>query len=1115
MTRPDPATERQIAAADPAGSTWVTANAGSGKTRVLIDRVARLLLQGVEPQQILCLTYTKAAAAEMQIRLFQRLGEWAMRPDDALRRELVALGEGGGLADNDLAAARRLFARALETPGGLRIQTIHSFCAGLLRRFPLEARLSPGFTELDDRSARQLRGRIIEDMAERLAPDALAGMAEIYSGQDMGDLAAQVASNAAGFEPALSRNDCLLRYGLTSDTDTAQIMAGVISEDSRRLVEQAIPVLAKGLSSDIKMRDALALFLTEADPRRQFAALQAAYLTKKDGSLLKKPFTKNTITALGDLHGPLIDLGNRVEQGRRALAALAAAEKTLALHRFAQAFLPLYKEAKSRRGALDFDDLIARSIALLTDPKVAAWVLFRLDGGIGHVLVDEAQDTSPGQWRVIELLTAEFTAGEGAGKGARTLFVVGDKKQSIYSFQGADVAAFEEKHQQFEESFRAARLPFETTELLWSFRSAPAVLRVVDQTFAGGFASAMGQRVEHLAYRAGMPGRVDLWPLIEPVEKTSDDDWENPVDLISETHHAAQLATRIATEIRRMIDTRVQIDDGQGKSRPVHEGDFLVLVQRRSDLFHEIIRACKKAGLAIAGADRLKLGGEMAVKDLRALLAFLTTPEDDLSLACVLRSPLFGWSEDALFRLAHGRKGFLWEALRNHEGPSEARQILGDLLDQADFLRPFDLLERALTRHDGRRRLLARLGEEAIDGVDAFLAQAMAYEETGVPSLTGFLVWIDSDSVEIKRQMDGAGNRLRVMTVHGAKGLEAPIVILPDTVDRRPQDRDEVLRLGDGTAVWKVPATEAPPIVAEVMEDRRHNSADESARLLYVALTRARNWLIVAGAGKAEVETTAGPKEDTALSWYRLVERAMQACGADRQADGTLRVESGEWPPDAPAAVARPAPQARQLPDWIAQPAPPVADRPRPLSPSDLGGSKVLPGEGDGLPDDTAKARGTALHLLLEHLPKAKRDAWPLLAARLVPDRALCDDVLAEAAGCLDQPGLGWLFAPSVLAEVPIVAQLGAREMAGTIDRLVIDTERVLAVDFKSNAVVPADAAAVPEGLLRQMGAYAEALRQIYPGRRVDTAVLWTRTAGLMPLDPDIVSAALHRAAIP
>ncbi len=1105
MTRND-ASERQVQASNPADTVWLSANAGSGKTRVLTDRVARLLLRGVEPQHILCLTYTKAAATEMQNRLFRRLGEWAMKPDAELHRALADLGDDTSHAPGALAKARQLFARAIETPGGLRIQTIHSFCATLLRRFPLEAGVSPQFTELDDRAARLLRENIIEEMAEFRAPEVMAEVARAYTGEDFTALMEQVSAKRAGFAKPLTEAQSRDLFGVPATETPQTLLADVLLGYEADMIAHILPALQNGGATDSKTAAKLAA-LDLANPNlATLSALESALLF---GGTAKAPFgakigtlpTKATQKLIGN-HLPQLDaLMLRVESARPRRIALQAAQKTDILHRFAAHFLPLYESAKAARGFLDFDDLITRAKALLTDPSVAAWVLFRLDGGIDHILVDEAQDTSPDQWRVIELLSAEFTAGLGTRDETRTLFVVGDKKQSIYSFQGADVAAFDEKQADFKASFLAAQQNFVPLELEYSFRSSPAILRVVDDTFADRFPKAMGASVHHLAFKSDLAGRVDLWPLLEKSEDPKDENWEDPVDLISETHHAARLADKIASHIKALIDQGAQIPTDNGP-RPLHAGDVLILVQRRSALFSEIIRACKKADLPIAGADRLKLGAELAVKDLAALLSFLATPEDDLSLAALLRSPLCGWTEAELYALAQPRKGFLWETLRDSSDHPETLSMLQDLRDNADFLRPYDLIERALTRHDGRRRLLTRLGPEAEDGIDEFLSQALAFERNEIPSLTGFLIWLETDDIEVKRQMGSEGHRIRVMTVHGAKGLEAPVVILPDTCDRTPQDRDEIYTLEDGTPVWKTPSDESPAPIATARTLRKDKAEEESLRLLYVALTRARTWLIVCGAGEA--------KKDGA--WYKLVQQGMQAAGTEAIADGALRHSFGIWPDFAPKQSLT-KPEWIELPLWATQAAA-APERPaQALSPSDLGGAKVMPGEVDGSGEDAAKARGTALHLLLEHLPNAPRTDWPALSATLIPDTSQRAALLSEAEAVLT--ALPHIFTPETLAEVDFTANFNGQPLQGTIDRLLIAPDHILAVDFKSNHRIPATAADTPEGILRQMAAYAEALHQIYPDHRIDTAILWSRTATLMPLPPDIVRAAMQRATIP
>lgn len=1120
MIKFDEATLAQVRAADPRRSTWLTANAGSGKTRVLTDRVARLLLAGTAPERILCLTYTKAAASEMQNRLLARLGKWAMLPEPELRAELARLGEAAGDGtEPDLPAARRLFARAIETPGGLKVQTIHSFCAGVLRRFPIEAGVPHGFAELDDRSAALIRAEIIEEMAREDHP-ALTDLLALHSGDRLDGFLAGL----RGFEAPADRAALWAANDLSPEDGLDALLAQSFA-DGAQVIAALIPLLLKSGTNDQKAAAKLVAGNWAQPGLTELLILEDVLLT---GAGAKLPFSAKYDSfpakalrqgAAADLIDDLAILMARVEAARPRRVALDHAEKTLALHRFGHAFMTRYRAEKAAQGWLDFDDLIDRTARLLSENSMAQWVLFRLDGGIDHILVDEAQDTSPAQWQVIERLTAEFTAGQGAREGGRSLFVVGDPKQSIYSFQGADIAVFEARRQGFAAAFEAVQNPMQVLELRHSFRSSTAILSLVDQVFAGDAAQGLGDPPRHLAFRGDMPGRVDLWPAVPKPDQPEPGDWTDPVDLPAENSETAQLARAIAEAIGAMLGQPI-FDAKRGAVRRIRAGDVLILVQRRSDLFAEIIAALKAANLPVAGADRLKLAGEMAVRDIRAVLSVLATPEDDLSLAAALRSPLFGLSEAQLYRLAAGRKRgeYLWRRLRESDHRA-AVELLADLMGQTGFVRPYDLIQRLLIRHGGREKLLARLGPEAQDGIDELLSQALGYESGETPSLTGFLVWLAGDDVEVRRQPGSAGDGgeglIRVMTVHGSKGLESPIVIMPDSAKRRAPREGQVLPGPDGTALWRGRKGERPEAVEEIAAALTERQLQERKRLLYVGLTRAESWLIMAAAGDT------GADQD---SWHAMVEAGfgrsdlVQTRLPAPWGGEIRRLSHGQWPEEAPQAPA-PSGRAIQAPDWLraAPPAPPP--KRRPVAATGLGGAKITAGAaaGDGLGDGDGEAAmlfGTRLHLLLEHLPGGARADWPAIARDVLADAEgglpapdSMAALLDEAAAVLTAPALAEVFDlppdAQVLAEVALsVPWMGGVPLTGQIDRLVIAGGRILAVDYKSNRDVPDRPEAVPLGILRQMAAYRHALRQLWPGQQVQTAVLWTAARSLMPL-PD------------
>lgn len=1105
MTQMNDATKRQVQAAQPNMSTWLSANAGSGKTRVLTDRVARLLLQGVSPENILCLTYTKAAATEMQNRLFERLGSWAMQPNDTLRRALTEMGVDDIIDDTALRQARTLFAKAIETPGGLKIQTIHSFCGAVLRQFPREAGVSPQFMAIDERVIKQLCHEILEMLAsDANALGVMSDITRLAGDHGLPKVVQAILAKRDIFAQPRTPQGIFQNFGLDDVVDQVADIQAHFDADDLRLVRELVAILAKQSGKDLAAAQKLQ-HITQIDTAAiiTFEDMFLNGLTGKNPLAPKIDTFPNKATREGPaaaLMDDLNDLMQRVRDYYDRRRAISDAYHAVTLHRFAGVFLARYAHEKQLRGWLDFEDLILKTRDLLNTPAVAEWVLYRLDGGIDHILVDEAQDTSPAQWNVIEHLTQEFTTGQGARSNTnRTIFVVGDKKQSIYSFQGADPDEFDRMRDVFQQRLDAISLPFQPLTLDFSFRSSAAILRVVDAVFDGRGSSGFSTDSVHRAFNTELPGRVDLWPVIEEQKTDKDQDWETPIDRRAPSDHRVILAEQIAAQIDHMIKSGTMIPDKDGP-RPVRAGDFLILVQRRKEMFSEIIRACKSRGLPMAGADRLNLQSELAVRDLISLLSFLVTPEDDFSLATILKSPLFGWDEQRLFTLAHYRsEKYLWAAMRAKPDEYSAElAVLNDLRSQTDFLRPYDLLERVLIKHQGRKRWVGRVGAECIDGIDALLAQALTYEQTEVPSLTGFISWFSSDDLQIKRQMDANSDQIRVMSVHGSKGLESPIVILPDCGKREVPVKDSVIQ-SDNMVFWKSNGAQRGETVNQAIAARQDVETYERDRLLYVAMTRAEKWLIIAAAGKLG---------GTPPSWYEQIAIGMEKSGAidyDFPTGLGKRVQHLDWPE--PTSVAADQNTTKPLPEldaWAHTHAPAPTPIRTSLSPSDLGGAKALGGD-LGQSADAAMVFGSKVHILLEHLPNHPPPDWDHIAPHILsaagydPD----PDAIHQAKSVITTPALQYLFGPDVLAEVAVSAQLdhvGDLPIYGVIDRLVIAPDHVQVVDFKSNATVPDTADEIPLGIVRQMAAYGLAMQAIYPDRQVCCAIVWTTTATVMEI---------------
>ncbi len=1113
MSRLVPAAE-QIAATNPDRSNWVGANAGSGKTHVLTQRVARLLLDGAEPQHILCLTYTKAAAAEMQSRLFRTLGKWAMAPAEELGRTLGDLsGAGAPVTDAAaLAAARRLFARALETPGGLKIQTIHAFCTEVLRRFPLEAGVSPRFEVADDRRSRALLAEVREAMAEAAA-DAFDCAARVLNEGDIDALANALLRHRVSAEDLEDR--IAAHFGADGSLSEIEICKDALEQlDWRTYAALRTVLLDKGGRYDGPVGEALAIDAAErdADPEAAVDRLIRCVLTQKMEPRSTRGFPGVDVKrARPEAEDEFRRLSDWALETRDRVCAARMAARVRDLHRFAEALLARHDDAKSTRALLDFDDLVQRSRALLTDGVMRGWVLYKLDQGIDHVLVDEAQDTAPPQWDVVAAIAEEFFAGAGARPAGRSIFVVGDEKQSIYSFQGAEPNAFGRMRGHFEQRLDGIGTPLGRPDLLTSYRSAPAILGFVDAVFAGPAGEGLtvsGEPVRHVAHRVGAHGRVDLWPVIEVAEADEPKPWFEPVDAVPASDTKERLACAVATQIDGMIGTEwLGPRPPDRAARPIRPGDVLVLVSKRDRLAAGIIRELKKRGVPVAGADRMLLTGELAVQDLLALAKVACLPTDDLSLAALLRSPLCGLSEDDLFALAWQREGALWGAVQCSEHRAVA-EFLADMAAQADFLRPYEFLERALVRHDGRGRLLARLGVEAEDAIDELLAQALAYETAEAPSLTGFTAWIEADEITVKREME-TGDHVRVMTVHGAKGLEAPVVILPDTISGgRPGGGPMLFPAVAGgnlpaLTLWAGAKAEDDRITAAARADAETRDKAERKRLLYVALTRAEDWLILCGAA-----LRTKPKG----TWYEMLAEGMDVVEATKLPSPTgagemRRFETGPLPQPVGVSAQAAAPAESALPAWLAA-APREPRRPG-HSPSSLALAEESLHGGAGVGRALALRLGSAVHRLLERLPDHPEGRREALAGRLLTHEFADLDgehrraAWAEAAAVMAMAEAESVFGGESLAEVAAaIPGPGGIRMTGRIDRLVVAAEEVLIVDFKTDRVPPASAADVSHGYLAQLGAYRAAMRTAFPGRSVGAALLWTTGPALMRLDP-------------
>jgi ATP-dependent helicase/nuclease subunit A len=999
----------------------------------------------------------------------------------------------------------------------MRIGTIHAFCQSLLRRFPLEAAISPHFRLADDRDSTEALDESREAMLAdpETSEDALAELAGITTLKAFGGLVAALSKRGgeveaaarlgAGLEAAYRR-----AVGVTVESEAAAMEAAIAQ--GRGLLREAAAVVARRGSNGCRDR-AMSILGWIDEPRAERWDEWRTLFLKQDGGARAASTFVNTKLAAAEPHlaAAFADEAERIRAVDDQLRALRLARASAALVRLAAPVLVRYEERKARSGLLDYDDLIGLTSRLLVDPG-AAWVLYKLDGGLDHLLLDEVQDTAPEQWRIAHALTAEFFAGEGVRRTPRTVFAVGDRKQSIFSFQGADAAGFDASRVLMRERAEAAGGVFRDVPMDVSFRSTEPVLKLVDAVFADPEASAgvSDAPIKHFADRTGFAGSVELWPLTPADPPADPGPWAVPERNEGFSSAPQRLAETLGRWIASQTNGSVML---QSKGRPLAPGDVLVLLRRRGQFDRSLLRALKQARVPVAGLDRLTLTEQPAVADLLSLCDVLLLPEDDLSLACVLKSPLGGCDEDSLLELAAGREASLWAELGRRAGERadwmRAYEMIAGLLSRVDYATPHALLSEALGARGGRALLFARLGAEAAEPVDELLNAALTYQASHPPSLQGFLHWLRRSGAVVKREAEGAGGAVRIMTVHGAKGLQAPLVILPDTIFS-PSERDEICWTSAGgraLPLWTPRKEFSCEAAAAVRQAARLQRAEEENRLLYVALTRAEDRLLVCG-----WEPRRAP---SATCWHTLAARGFERLGASRRpfeawAGDALLANSPQvatLPPHAEVAAAErivPPGWAGRAPEWTAdrlaaEPALPLHLAPSRPQDSALGlvphAASPLTGAGSG----ARFLRGKLVHQLLQHLPELPREARAGAAARWLarPAHAVADGdgLVQEIIAILDHPALAPLFGPGSRAEAPLTGVIGDRVIGGLVDRLAVLPERVLVADYKTNREPPASVEETPVLYLRQMAAYRAVLRAIHPGRAVGCALVWTRAA--------------------
>lgn len=1110
------ATLLQIAASDPERSVFVSANAGTGKTQVLTMRVLRLLLSGVAPDTILCVTYTKAAAAEMKSRLYEKLSNWAICEQVDLIEEMKKLGEHRP-SQTQIQTARSLFAHILDHEDGPRIETVHSFCQAVLKRFPIEANVPPDFQLLSEMDSERLltdcffglleqAGRIQDiKLAEALSvltqqTDETQAIKHIKSHMRNRRQIDKLADDPLGFSVYETELRQTLEIEGPVDLETEEQK---LAEDIQQMpLARIAEALQQGSSTQAGRGQRLQLWLEQNNGSLpvDLTGLLALFTTST-GARLKRMTDKQV-----DKHDPdCAVLQNQVADRLQFYFETKSAERCVQLSlSLARVSVAVYRQFQARKlasGRLDYEDLIFFTETLLAQDQMMAWVRWKLDQGINHLLIDEAQDTSPAQWSLLNKLSEPFFDGDEESKD-RTVFAVGDFKQSIYSFQGANPQTFADSQTRFTTRAGAVQKLFDVIDFSLSFRSSRAVLEFVDSVMTADEVSGLGNTPyqPHDVFRTGMAGLVEVWPVQAGAKKAELPMFDAP-DLLVEEDSDTRHAREVVAHIKALLGGAETDLFG----RAIRPQDILILLRRRDSFFALLRAELERANIPVAGADRIVLNNQIEILDLLALGDVCLLPDDDLQLACLLKSPLIGLDEDELFELAVYRgDASLFDALAEaatiSERFSDAADKLNRWLGLADQLPVFEFFSVVLTE-GGRQAFHRRLGPAVDDSLNAFLLQAREHGQQGQGGLSHFLTFFRQGGSEIKRDMDmqDAG-QVRVMSVHGAKGLEAPIVYLPDML-RATQPSDSLVQAASGL-FW--PSGQAAPL-ALIDQLKQHNKQvrqEEDFRLLYVALTRARQALFISGWEKPRQRML----ED---SWYHLLSRQIANC------DGAVQTDTGIWRLETPG---EDAPQDDQqdssdkraegaLPQWYINKPPAEPTPAYPLVPSDLGAADqaVLFTAEDR---QAALLRGQFVHKLFEVLPEMSPESWSQAAETIaasmiagVPSAKrphtksaiLTDQLVQQAISVMTDPRLAALFGPDSLAELSLSGMVGDRIVQGQVDRLMVGEDEVLLADFKTGTP-PADEDSIPDRYIRQMAVYADILRQIYPDKAIICWVVWTQT---------------------
>ncbi len=1074
-------------AINPNFSVWVNASAGTGKTKILIDRVLRLLLEN--KRNILCLTFTNAAANEMENRVHSIISKWAICSESVLIADLEQLdffpmssqhpylsSQCSTRENKDyLTRARRLFSE-LENLG-LTIQTIHAFCYKLISNFPIEAGIAPNCTLSE---CKELHSIVFDKALHNEAvQDSINFIATEIDENKLRDLLytlcikRSISENDSEYiKDKLSAPDEI--HDLQSETtEHIKRLAEILSEGSKRdqsysamlydwcnrfLVKSpiipplsVIPAREAGIQKKRNMDPSVKHWDDTGMERKDTRIEDLAKVFLKSESHEKKSIssiaTKSTLEKFRDAEQIIESVQNVVFTHIKDMNSYQIFKRTSSLLGIFKVYVDLYSSEKSKNALLDYNDIIGLATNLLSNPNYKDWILFNLDQKIDHILVDEAQDNSISQWKIITNLCDEFFAGNDE---KRTLFVVGDVKQSIYRFQGANPHLFNYMQQYFHT--KTGSRDWISCQLEKSFRSTPEVLMLVDRIFNNFRTeiSFVDNEIKHVPHRENDQGYIEIWPALPKCKEKEQRALQIPLTcrenyIITDRLLAQTIANRIHNWLN---EGRILV----AKDRHIEPRDIVILVRQRNVLVDYIISELKKANVPVVGRDYFRIMDYIAVQDLIALAEFLLLQANDLALANALKSPLFNFTEDDLFNIAYDRKEHsLWE--RIHDYSVVIYSELNYLINLSRIESPLALFTHIL--RTGKKKFAARLGLECFEVLDEFMNLVLQFEN---PSLQAFVQWIKENNPEIKNDMQSERNAVRIMTIHKSKGLQAPIVFLVDT-NTVPRNSESIIFDGTEVPFWCGKNNNA--YCDQVKREKKLEDYNEYLRLLYVALTRAEDELYILS--KEPVQKG---------SWYDLITQYGEPYEKKQAYLQPIFKEKVEV-----LCVNANYPYIYKKRDYF--------DVPVISLPPALREVVVIEEESK---QEEGFTRGKIIHSILQYMPKIEKERrknWVRKYLDNINTSEDKDEIYSKILAFNEK--YGYLFDLEGKSEITLSGIIDGEPVLVRLDRLCITQDKAIIIDYKSHRNV---SVSLLNEIKKQMLTYKTLVQEIYPNKQVECVVI-------------------------